>query len=111
MELIREIFLALEAGNMGSLVIDGYDDQTVAYHVRSLIEADFISGEYSRSSGGIHASASHLTWLGHDFLDAARDQNRWNKAQEIVREKSGSITFDLLKQLLTSLMQQAIGIS
>ena len=110
MELIREIFLAVESGNTGSLVIDGYDEQVVAYHVRALIEADYICGELSSDTGGINAYVSHLTWSGHDFLDAARDQHRWNKAQEIVREKSGSITFDLLKQLLASLMKQAIGI-
>ena len=110
MNLIRDIFLAMEAGNIGTLEIDERDGQTVAYHVRSLIEAGFISGDYGRDSSGIYASASHLTWAGHDFLDAARDQNRWNKAQEIIGDKGGSITFEVLKQLLTSLMQQALGL-
>ena len=110
MELIREILFRLEQDDRDRLAIDGYDHQAVAYHIRMLIEAGFVSGQATNTSDGLHASVSHITWAGHDFIDAARDPERWSRAKEIVKEKSGSVTFDVLKQLLTSMMKQALGI-
>jgi hypothetical protein len=51
-----------------------------------------------------------LTWEGHEFLDAARDDTRWKRAWTIVREKAGSVTVDVLKQVLTSLMKDALAL-
>jgi hypothetical protein len=37
---------------------------------------------------------SRLTWEGHEFLDAARDEKRWKKAMSTVKEKGGTITIE-----------------
>ena len=108
MELIRSIMLQLELGE--PLKFEGYDDQTVAYHVRMLIEAGYVEGESVGTSGGLYSCVSHVTWAGHDFTDAARDPARWKKAKDIVAEKGGAVTFDVLKQLLATLMKQALGL-
>ena len=34
-----------------------------------------------------------LTWQGHEFLDAARNEDRWNQAKKTISEKGGSLTF------------------
>jgi hypothetical protein len=69
-----------------------------------LVQAGYIEGE--EAPDGWHAST--LTWQGHEFLDAARDESRWNKAKKIVMEKGGAITFEMLKQLLLELMKSAV---
>ena len=43
---------------------------------------------------------SHITWSGHEFLNAARDSSRWNKAKALVKEKGGGIVFEVLKQVI-----------
>lgn len=110
MELIREMLFLLEKDDRAPLKIDGYDDLAIGYHTRMLIEAGFIVGHASNTSSGLATSISHVTWQGHDFIDAARDPTRWDTAREIIKDKGGSVTFDVLKQLLTSLMIQAIGL-
>ncbi len=56
------------------------------------------------------AIATSLTWEGHEFSEAARDDTRWNKAMTVVKEQGGSITLGVLKQLLVSLMRNAFGL-
>ncbi len=51
-----------------------------------------------------------LTWEGHEFTEAARDERRWKKAVGIVAEKGGNITLDVMKQLLMSLMKGTLGL-
>lgn len=52
-----------------------------------------------------------LTWAGHEFAEAARDDARWKKAMGLVAEKGGSITLDVMKDLLVSLMKSTFGLS
>jgi hypothetical protein len=51
-----------------------------------------------------------MTWAGHEFLDAAREDTRWKKAMDIVRDKGRSVTFEVLKALLISLIKTAVGL-
>jgi hypothetical protein len=53
---------------------------------------------------------TNLTWAGHEFADAARDETRWKKAMGFVKEKGGAVTIGVLTQLLISLMRGAFGI-
>jgi hypothetical protein len=50
-----------------------------------------------------------LTWTGHEFLEASRDDSRWNKAKKIITEKTGSFSFEILKSILMDLMRGAIS--
>jgi hypothetical protein len=51
-----------------------------------------------------------LTMAGHDFLDAARDENRWTEALKTANEKGGAITVGILIQILSALMKQSFGL-
>ncbi|MGH7137033.1 MAG: DUF2513 domain-containing protein [Pirellulales bacterium] len=63
------------------------------------------------TDGTIHLQGGRtaLTWSGHEFLDAARDEGRWTEAKRLTKEKAGSITMAALTQILTRLMTQALG--
>ena len=54
---------------------------------------------------------TNLTWAGHDFAEAARDETRWKNVMKTVKEKGGSVTIDVLKALLTKLMEASFGLS
>ena len=51
-----------------------------------------------------------MTWEGHEFADAARDETRWKKAMGIVEEKGGAVTLDVLKELLLHLARMGLGL-
>ena len=62
--------------------------------------------------GSAGVAVDRLTMEGHDFLESARDESRWNKAMKTVSEKGGgAISIGVLVQLLSALMKQQLGLS
>lgn len=115
LDLIRKMLLAVEDGPSGyapHLVFEGYTAEQVGYHAYLLIDAGLARGAdvTSHSSNSPQAIVQSLTWEGHEFIDAARDDTRWQKAKSIVAEKGGGVTLDLLKALLVSLTKIALGL-
>jgi hypothetical protein len=116
-ELIRKILLEVESSPAGSGPISiefpgEYDQPTVNHHVDLLIDAGLINGKVIKGNSGIVAMAlSGLTWAGHDFIDTASKDTLWRQALEIVKEKGGAVTLDILKELLKQLARNAIGLS
>jgi hypothetical protein len=109
MDLVKKILFAMEEEPSGfarhsESKIAGYSQETIGYHVLIMIEAGLVKGDdVSDYFPTPCAMATRLTWLGHEFLDACREETRWNKAKEIVG-KLGGVTFDVFKQILTKLM-------
>lgn len=115
LDLIRKTLLAIEDHPQGyapDLKFDGYTDEQIGYHAYLIIDAGLAAGQDVSSSGrnSPEGMIANLNWAGHEFPEAARDDTRWNKAKGIVKDKGGSVTMDVLKQLLTSLMKAAIGL-
>lgn len=117
MNLVREILLTIEAESSGfapsEIQVEGYTDEQTGYHTLLLLEAGLVEGHRVVSySGGLSAIATRLTWTGHEFLDAARDNGRWKEALRIVQEKGGgAVTIGILTQLLSALAKQSVGLN
>lgn len=116
MELIRKLILALEdapTGDVsGDLDIEGYTPEQIGYHAYLLLDAGLAEGDRidHMGSDGPGAMLTNLTWAGHEFADAARDETRWKKAMGVVQEKGGAVTLSVLTQFLTALMRSALGL-
>jgi len=115
LDLIRKMLLAVEENSAGfapDLKFEGYTDEQVGYHAYLLVDAGLARGANvtAHVSDGPEAIIQSLTWEGHEFIDAARDDSRWQKAKSIVAEKGGGITLDVLKALLISLAKSAVGL-
>lgn len=114
MNLIRELLLKLEAMPLrpaacvmfdhddADLTIPGYDFNQVRYHFELLKEVDLIA---SSSSGTL--TFSRLTWAGHDYLDAVRDPEIWEKTKSGAYAVGG-MTFDLIKDLAKGFIKKQI---
>lgn len=104
MELVRKILFQVEETGQGQgwvdLEIPGYPPEQIAQHVRLLEEAGLVEALNLSTSNGFDYRPKRLTWAGHEFLDAARNDTVWSRTKEMVREKGGSIPFEVLKQLL-----------
>jgi len=118
LELIRKMMLAIEDAPSGwapwaqDLKFEGYTEAQVGYHAYLLIDAGLAKGEDASSMGGDSPIGiiRTLTWAGHEFADAARDETRWRKAMGVVQEKGGTVTIGVLTQLLAALMRGAFGL-
>ena len=115
LDLIRKMLLGVEDAPTGfapDLNFGGFTDAQIGYHAYLLIDAGLAKGAdiTSHDSDGPNAIIQYLTWEGHEFADAARDESRWKKAKGMVAEKGGGITLDVMKALLISLMKTALGL-
>jgi len=117
MELIRKLVLALEDAPTGyapdNLNIEGYASDQIGYHAYLMIDAGLATGKKDVGEFGStspEAMLTNLTWAGHEFAEAARDESRWKNAMSVVREKGGSVTISVLTQILTGLMKGAFGL-
>jgi hypothetical protein len=51
-----------------------------------------------------------LTWQGHEFLDAARNDTIWRKATGKLVAVTGGTSLEVLKELLIAGAKQAVGL-
>lgn len=108
MDLIRQVLLSLEEGNF-DWKIDGYSQEQVEYHVKLLEDVGFVTPySYYPADGGSALLNLRMTWQGHEFLEAAKNISFWSKAKHVVITKTGSLSFDLLKEVLVQLAKDAV---
>ena len=97
MDLAREILLAVEEsqelGGWIDLELPDRSEEEVVYHVMLLDEAGLLEALGLSTMDGVAWKPIRLTWLGHEFLDAAREESRWRQATSIMKEKAGGLSF------------------
>ncbi|PYV70350.1 MAG: hypothetical protein DMG97_19480 [Acidobacteria bacterium] len=112
MELLRTLMLEIEKlPHVGQryFEIPGYSIQQVYYHALLAKDAGFIDATFpSNDKWGWGFRLKRLTYEGHEFLDAARDDTLWNKAKDAVQGSTGVLTLEALKIALGMLMQAGI---
>ena len=109
MDLVRKILLDVEESDEwrhSAVAIEGLDDEMVSYHVKLLHQAGLIEAVDKTSLGTLCWHPTTLTWDGHEFLDAARDESRWGTAKNTLLSKVGVLSFDLLKETLNQLARE-----
>jgi DNA-binding transcriptional ArsR family regulator len=104
MDLVRRILLETEQSKSVNgwidLSIEGYSPEVISYHVKILAEADLLEAKDLSTRDGFGWQPKSLTWKGHEFLDAARNETVWKKTTDLVKDKGGSVPFEVLKDLL-----------
>lgn len=109
MDLVREILLEVEswpdANSWRTVVVPGRDTASVSWHIRIMHDAGLLNADAAIEE---EVQVIRLTWDGHEFLDNARDEQRWETAKRTVSEKAGAVSFDVLKALLIQLAREAV---
>lgn len=117
-DLIRKLLLYLEEkpdDNMiEDLEINGFSKIQVQYHFILMAQAGLIRCERSLSSSTsdrvIRVYPFSLTWQGHEFLEASKNDTFWDKAKNLVKSKSGALSIDVLKAVLISMAKESVGL-
>jgi hypothetical protein len=98
---------------LSNIQIDGYENDEIAYNISLLKSAGFIEGEILYEIGSVVPSAYMIfgmTWLGHEFLDACRNEGIWAKAKEKLRIIGNDVPLEVIKEVLIDIMKkQLIG--
>ena len=120
MELIRERLLEIETngaspiGWVEGIEIPGYSTEQINHHVWLLWEAGFIDALDNSSQGNPCYYPRCLTWQGHEFLDAIRNRDIWQKTKDIVG-KAGTATVSAIFEVAIGIgrerIQQALGLA
>jgi hypothetical protein len=115
MDLIRGMLLAIESDEHGfapKIEIPGYTQEQIGYHAVLLGEAGLVEivDVTSMGSGSPEAMITRLTWAGHEFLDSARENQRWNQAKDMIN-KIGGASIQILISVLTDLAKKRLGLA
>ena len=115
MDLVRKILLHIEANQDGKITLDipDYPQEEIYSHVALMEEKGLVEATISRAVGSLDrievCAVKRLTWEGHDFLDASRNDTLWEKAKDLCGEKTGGLAIDLLKECLLQLGKANLG--
>ena len=116
MDLVRKILLAMEDAEnpeaWASIREAPYSDEVIAFHRYLMGEAGLLKtmpfqGDTDRYPG---ADALHITWMGYEFLDAARDVSIWASAKEKVLNAGVGFSLDIVKAVLLTLAKEKLGL-
>ena len=117
MDYIRQLLVHIEeADSLPEAANDTDDDRLLlTFHLLLLLEAGFVAGfeilDERNSSAIKPMSRIRLTWAGHEFLDAARDDTIWQKAKSRVGAAVGTTSVAVLTQVLIFLAKEKLGLN
>jgi hypothetical protein len=111
MELIRVSLLEVEREEPAP-DLSGYTQDQKVYHMALCIEAGLVDGEIVKDGNGYPAAtaAVRLTWKGHEFLDAARNDTIWRKALGHIKKAGVTVTLPVLEDLLKKGAKELLGL-
>src|SRR5207244_12528052 len=100
MDIIRLLMLELEGDEKAAEKLKGYDEPLVVYNAALLVDSGLVEGAVARGGDNepFNVAMDHMTWAGHDFLAAARDETLWKKAKQNVMKPAASYTFEIVKE-------------
>jgi hypothetical protein len=114
MELVRRILLHVEAKETlhpEQITFDDVDHEVLGRHVEMLHSEDLIEG---RAVQLTHLSydrieVTDLTWEGHDFAAALREETVWQKLkQQLTPAQLMSVPLAVLKPLAIGLLEKLL---
>lgn len=107
MELVRQILLTVENHEHGyapeRIEVPNYTEEVIGYHLLLMGEAGLLRVHQSSvfEDASPMAVVERMTWWGHEFIGNARNETIWAKVKAIVVAKGGSVSFEVLRFLVT----------
>lgn len=115
MDLFRSILLELErqpyGGGWVDITIPGRSQEEISYHVQLLADAELIEAINLSTMDGVCWRPRRMTYRGHEFLDAARNDTLWARAKDTARGATGTLTLEALKITLAALIKKGLAAS
>ena len=116
LELVRQILLAMEAHPHGfapdAFTIAGYDQDTIGHHVWLMKQGALVTAVDVTCGGDASPTAlpGSITWDGHEFLDAVRNDRVWMKVRTELKDRAITLPFSLIQDLAIKIAKAAAGL-
>lgn len=113
MELVRHLLLLIEdQGNdlndwFQDAIVEGYSKEQVSHHIWLLKDGGYVEAVDHSTSDGTDWAARCLTWRGHEFLDAVRERDVWDRTLDIAK-RGGAGTFEAIKDIAVAIAKKKI---
>lgn len=116
MDLVRSIMLKVEqearpVDNSDSLAFPPYEHYVVVKHVEWLVGAGFLKAINLKHLNGDKYGAIELTWNGHEFIEAIKDDTIWAKTKKSINESGGAFATDLILGVAKAYLKQKLGLA
>ena len=113
-ELIRMVMLAAEESKDPYELVDpkfeGHNETEISYHIALLDDAGLLHGQDRSAIGVFRWSAGALTWAGHEFVEAVRDESVWKEALAITAKSGDGTVFEVLNKALMQVLEKRAGL-
>ena len=104
-DLIKEILTEIEESNAPSDIIEidipDRSQEEISYHIMLIYQAGLLEAEDVSGTNSYKWIPISLTWQGHEFLDAVRNDTVWKKLKSKLKEQGGNLPFHVVKELVT----------
>lgn len=115
LELVKELMRRFESDNWS--IPEGRTQWEVAYHVKQMIDGSLLEGEvvngFAPGAPGRAVPKNFIihdiTWKGHDFLKAIRDETVWKRIVDHFKKRSVEWTVDLVLDFVKSDAKALLG--
>lgn len=97
------------------LQITGHTAEKISYHVKIMQEVGLIEAIDRRANDRVSSARpsrvyipTGLTWEGHEFLEAIRDEKRWEKVKAEIA-KGGGFVYEVVKSIAIDFLEEEIN--
>jgi len=114
LNLLRDILLQVEATDRHPHEVTVFqmpdrDPYQVYHHLRLAKEAGFLKVEFL-SGDPPQGCVLDLTWVGHEFLDNARNDRVWQQVATKVAKLGGSFSVSVVTEMLAATAKKMAGL-
>lgn len=105
-KLLAKILLTIEDDNWRpglQLAVEGHTNEQIGYHIAMLGQAGLLKVADATLSDGVPCALPiAMTNMGHDFLEAARDDTLWNKLKDRFSGLAVDMTLEILRRWIVA---------
>ncbi|WP_339674791.1 DUF2513 domain-containing protein [Cyclobacterium marinum] len=107
LELIKKILLWLEEDDdpfnpKNTVFLKNVEKEEFYYHLKLLWQGELVEAKVINNNSGEYYYPTALTWEGHEFLDALKNDTAWAKLKKNVISKGRDVPFSVMKEVLFS---------
>jgi Hypothetical protein (DUF2513) len=124
LDLVRKILFAMEEDEYQTSIdaerlpkIEGYNEIQILYHVNLMAQAGLIHIDKieipTMQDQKFEYNSYSISWNGHEFIDAARNDTFWKRAKDDTAKAlgvGGGAVFPVLMELLTSYLKAKLNL-
>ncbi len=119
LDLIRYLMLRIEECDHYNVYLSdllegsSYAPQLADYNIQLLAEAQYLQlfGFKNTPDNYKNWCIVRLTFTGHDYLDAIRDDNIWNETKSKLLDVGGTVSLEIVKLVAITAIKATLGLS